>query len=185
MLSVLASPHCAEIATTMLPFYVGSIFVAFPSSLSARQFRVAYSTLVRECSPPQKIAALHPNMVDVLLELLRQRTETASKEPLPKEVDEGAVGLSERDVLLLALIDSLPVMNVGVMQRWLGPAAKLVAAVEDQGSRTRVTERFWDMLSGELDVSRAEVAVKWWGAGGREMVLYGGDKEKMNLRPRL
>ncbi|TGZ83164.1 hypothetical protein EX30DRAFT_329197 [Ascodesmis nigricans] len=185
MLSVLASPHCAELATKTLPFYVGSIFTAFPSSLSARQFRIAYTTLIRECSPPQKIAALHPNMVDVLLELLKQRAVTASTEALSSEVDEGAVGLSERDVVVLAMVDSLPVMNVDVLERWLQVVGEMVASIADVAARARVRERFWDVLSGELDVSRAEVAVKWWGNGGREVVVEGGEQKMEKIRPRL
>ncbi|KAI5779714.1 hypothetical protein EDC01DRAFT_669525 [Geopyxis carbonaria] len=176
MLSIFASPRCAEVGARMLPFYVDAIFKAFPSALSARQFRLAYSTLVRECSSPQPISSLHPNMVDVLHEILCERVTQASTQSLPAEVNEGSVGLSEKDVEILALVDSLPFMEVEVMHRWLEPTANLVNAVEDEGSKQRIRERLWDVLSAELDVSRAEVAVRWWSAGGRELVLFGGGK---------
>ena len=182
MLAILSSPASAEIGATVMPFYVDAVFKGFPSSLSARQFRLAFQTLVGEASPPQPISTLHPNMVDVLLEILCEKISTASTAALPGSVDEGAVGLSEKDVCILALIDSLPLMEVRVMLRWLDPAAELLNGVEDAGSRQRIKERFWDVLSGQLDVSRAGAAVRWWGDGGRQKVLFGGVD---GIRPRL
>ena len=38
-------------------------------------------------------------------------------EALPNLVDEGAVGLSEKDICILALIDGLPSMEVGILAR--------------------------------------------------------------------
>jgi hypothetical protein len=167
-----------------MPFYVDAVFKAFPATLSARQFRLAFCTLVGEASPSRPISTLHPNLVDVLLEILCEKITAASTETLPGNVDEGAVGLSEKDVYIMALIDSLPLMEVRVMFRWLDPAARLLNGVGNEGSRQRIKERFWDVLSGELDVSRAEVAVRWWGAGGRDMVLFGGEGV-LNVTPRL
>jgi len=92
-------------------------------------------------------------MVDVLLEV-------AGTTPLPG-VDEGAVGLSEKDVCILALVDSLPLMEVKLMRRRLDPAAQL------------------------LDVSRAEVAVRWWGDGGRDKVVLGKEQGVEGIRPRF
>jgi hypothetical protein len=185
MLAILASPTSAEIGATVMPFYVDAVFKAFPTSLSARQFRLAFSTLVGEASPPQPISSLHPHMVDVLLEILSEKISRATTTPLSAGVDEGAVGLSEKDVCILALIDSLPLMEVKVMLRWLDPAAKLLNSVKDVGSKQRIKERFWDVLSGELDVSRAEVAVRWWGEGGRDKVVLGKGDGVEGIRPRL
>jgi hypothetical protein len=185
MLAILASPTSAEIGATVMPFYVDAVFKAFPISLSARQFRLAFSTLVGEASPPQPISSLHPHMVDVLLEILCEKISAATTTPLSAGVDEGVVGLSEKDVCILALIDSLPLMEVKVMLRWLDPAAKLLNSVKDVGSKQRIKERFWDVLSGELDVSRAEVAVRWWGEGGRDKVVLGKGDGVEGIRPRL
>jgi hypothetical protein len=184
MLSILSSPTSSEIAATTMPFYVDCIFRSFPQALSARQFRLAFSTLIAEASPPQPLASLHPNLVDVLLELLCQKIGLATTTPLEGTVDEGAVGLSERDVAVLAMIDALPLMEIGVMKRWLERAADLVVETKDEGSKQRLKERFWDVISGELDVSRAEVAVRWWGEGGRDRVLFGKEK-RLQVRPRL
>lgn len=185
MLAILASPASTTLGATIMPFYVDAVFKAFPISLSARQFRLAFCTLIGEASPPQPISNLHPLMVDVLLEILCEKIKDAETTALGGEVDEGAVGLSERDVCILALVDSLPLMEVRVMLRWLDAAAKLLNGVEDVGSRQRIKERLWDVLSGELDVSRAEVAVRWWGECGRDKVLYGKEEGVEGITPRL
>ncbi|KAL7271475.1 hypothetical protein RUND412_005759 [Rhizina undulata] len=186
LLAIIAAPASAELGARILPFYIETVFKAFPASLSARQFRLAFGTIIKECSPPQPISDIQPNLVDVVLEILSDRAAKASTEPLPNLVDEGAVGLSERDVCILALIDGLPFMEASVMQRWLDPAADMVNSVENMGSKQRIRERFWDVLSGELDVARAEVAVKWWSSGGRERVIFGSrDSDNISIRSRL
>jgi len=174
MLSIIGAPKSADLGARILPFYVDTVFKTFPTNLSARQFRLAFGTLIRECSPPQAISSLQPHLAEVIMEILAERAKVASTEPLGNKVDEGAVGLSEKDVCILALIDGLPAMEVGVMERWLGPTADLLNSVGNEGSKGRIRERFWDVLSGELDVERAEVAVRWWtSAGGRDKVLLG------------
>ncbi|PWW79554.1 hypothetical protein C7212DRAFT_356384 [Tuber magnatum] len=173
-LSIIGAPKSADLGARMLPFYVDTVFKAFPASLSARQFRLAFGTLIRECSPPQEISSLQPHLAEVIIEILAERAKTALTEPLGNKVDEGAVGLSEKDVCVLALIDGLPAMEIGVMERWLDPTADLLNSIGNEGSKGRIRERFWDVLSGELDVERAEVAVRWWtSAGGRDKVLLG------------
>lgn len=168
ILALISSHTHAPVAAAFLPYYIDAVFKSFPHALSARQFRLAYTTLIRECSPPHPIAATHANMVDILLELLLERTATAGTAALPEGIDEGAVGLAERDVTVLALVDSLPVMEVGVMERWLDETARLVNTLADPA---RARERLWEVLSSELDVSRAEMAVRWWQMGGREKSL--------------
>jgi len=129
-----------------------------------------------------------------VLEIVCERCGQASTAVLPKKVDEGAVGLSEKDVHILALIEALPFMESDVMRMWLDPIADLLNTVENVGSRRRIQERFWDMLSGELDVARAESAVLWWCSGGKEKVFgvlsHGevnrrGSEVAAQARPRL
>ena len=179
MLAIIGSPPSADLGARILPFYVDSVFKAFPSALSARQFRLAFGTLIKECSPPKPISSLQPHLVDVILEILCERAAQASTEALPNLVDEGAVGLSEKDVCILALIDGLPSMEVDIMARWLDPAADLLNTIRNEGSKQRIRERFWDVLSGELDVERAEIAARWWTSmGGRGRVVFGSTKSE-------
>ena len=56
ILSLISAPKHADLAANFLPFYIEAIFKSFPTSLSARQFRLAFATVIRECSPPR----LHP-----------------------------------------------------------------------------------------------------------------------------
>ena len=74
---------------------------------------------------------------------------------------------------MLALVDALPFLHLGLLEAWLSIAAECVASVEDPALRAPVRKRLWEVLeSGELDVERSTMAVSWWYArGGREMVL--------------
>lgn len=187
LLSVISAPPHAELAADIVPFYVDAVFASFPSALSARQFRLAFSTLVRASSPPSRISETAPMLVDALLEVAAERaraTPDAAVTTLPKDIDEGAVGLGEQEVCLLALIDSLPFLDIPVMVRWLDPAADLLLVVKDPARRERVVERFWDVLAGELDVARAEYAVRWWAGGGREKMRAAGSRAGV-VEPRL
>ena len=57
----------------------------------------------------------------------------------------------------------------------------LPGGVTDKGSQERLKRRLWEVLSGgELDVERAEVGVRWWSEGGREL-LEGGEAESEKL----
>ena len=45
--------------------------------------------------------------------------------------------------------------------------------IQNEGSKQRIRERFWDVLSGELDVEGAEIAARWWtNMGGREGAVF-------------
>jgi hypothetical protein len=76
---------------------------------------------------------------------------------------------------ILALIDGLPSMEVvDIMEQWLDPAVDLLNTVRNEKSKQKVRGRFWDVLSGELDV---EIVVGWWASmGGRDRVALGSPK---------
>ncbi|KAF8535295.1 hypothetical protein BDD12DRAFT_856080 [Trichophaea hybrida] len=183
VLAILTSVGCTEISRTLICFYVDSVFKAFPSSLSARQFRLAFRILVTEASYLREIPTLHPYLADVLLEVLCTKISLAATSVLSKRVDECAVGLSEKDVCILAVIDSLACMRARVMLRWLDTAAKLLNEVQDVGNRRRITGRFWEVLSSELDIAKAEVVVRWWGDGGRWLVFVDECYVESGLNP--
>jgi hypothetical protein len=179
MLSIISTPSCAELSARILPYYIDTLFTSFPHGmLSQRQFRIALSTILRQVSPPLPIAELHPDLTDTILELLHARTVAADNVNPVK--GENAEGYTEREVMTIAFVEALPNLETEVMERWLWPVAELVKEVVERpsggppGQGNMVRERFWDMLSAELDVERAEVAVRWWLGGGREY-LYGGE----------
>ncbi|KAF9691681.1 hypothetical protein EKO04_010413 [Ascochyta lentis] len=187
MLSVLSSPQSAEATATHLPFYINALFTAFPDSLTARQFRLAFKTLLRSTAPPSPLSATHPDLPATLLELVHHRAHHAPTTPLPPDAialalqgsDAPPPPLSEQAVLTLTLIDALPFLSIALLDDWLPLCAQLLNTIHDDEMRRVVTARVWEVLvSGEMDAERSGVAVGWWSTrGGREMVLFGREVE--------
>lgn len=158
----------------------------FPQNLSARQFRLAFKTVMQITAPPSPLANSQPLLPSILLELVHNRAYHASTEPLPPsplapgapELTIQAPPLSEQAVLTLALIDSLCFLRVDDLEEWLPLTARLINAIQDPEMRNACVERFWDALSsGEMDVERAHFCVTWWSTrGGRELVLFGAEE---------
>ena len=57
------------------------------------------------------------------------------------------------------------------MLRWLNIAADMICATANPKSKDTLRGRLWDVISSELDVDRAQLAVMWWSDGGKEHVL--------------
>ena len=193
VLSVLSSPHNAPIAAALGPFYADALFASFPTRVSARQFRLAFKTLIQILSPPFPVYATHPELAETLLEMVRFRATHAGgpqTQLLPPSPGDSALGstpdpVSEQSALVLTLIDALPFLALPVLEYWLTTAAETVWTIQGTGSggadsaaalRQVAQRRFWEVLgSGEMDVERAAVGVAWWGNGeGGELVMGGG-----------
>jgi hypothetical protein len=182
VLAVLSAPQsAAALASTHLPFYITALFKAFPANLSARQFRLAFKTIIRITTlPTSPLTASQPRLPSVLLELVHERAVHAPKTSLPippAQTPTPGPLLSEQSVLTLTLIDALPHLLVRDLEIWLPLTATLMNRIDSPEMRQACIERFWDCLSnGEMDVERASFCVGWWGTlGGREMVLFGRD----------
>lgn len=155
----------------------------FPHNLSARQFRLAFKTVIQVTAPPSLIANNQPLLPSILLEVLYDRALRASSDILP-QASQGAdltqspsPAVSEQAALTLALIDSLCFLRVEDLEEWLPLTAHLINTVQGSNMRDLCLDRFWETLtSGEMDVNRAHYCVTWWSTkGGRELVLYGAD----------
>ncbi|KAI9830080.1 MAG: hypothetical protein M1826_005073 [Phylliscum demangeonii] len=185
MLAVLSAPPNADLSARVVASYVDALLAAFPHRLSARQFRLAYKTVVRLASPPSPLSVAQPDLASELLEVLRHRAAegmscadaaaSSSSSSVPPEPPQAAT-------LILAIIDSLPFLAPALLDQWLPLAAELIhiSTLHHPPTADLCRRRFWDVLSsGEMDVARAERCVVWWGTrGGREMVLFGaGAKE--------
>ena len=181
MLAVFSAPQNAELTTRHLPFYIDALFKVFPQNLSARQFRLAFKTLLRLTSPPAALAASEPMLSATLLELLHERANQSSTLPLPPNPTDGTsqtespVDLSEQAVLTLTIIDTLTHLPLDLLDDWLPLAADLVNQIEDAAMRQYCKEHFWHILvGGEMDPNRSGVCHAWWSTrGGREMLLFG------------
>ncbi|OJJ50517.1 hypothetical protein ASPZODRAFT_126405 [Penicilliopsis zonata CBS 506.65] len=214
VLSVFATPQNADITAKHLPFYVETLFTVFPHNLSARQFRLAFKTVMQVTAPPSPLANNQPLLPSILLETLHERARSASTSLLPPSPNAAAqtqvqassspssslssdpttiAALTEQAVLVLALIDSLCFLRVPDLQEWLPLAAQLIHLIPtaaDSGTvpdmRALCIDRFWEGLSGgEMDVERAHFCVTWWcTGGGRELLLY-GPSDPDHLQPGL
>ncbi|KAL9603307.1 MAG: hypothetical protein Q9179_002246 [Wetmoreana sp. 5 TL-2023] len=182
MLAVIAAPQNVDLAISQFESYTEVLFRVFPRTLSPRQFRVAIKQLVRIASPPSLISEQRPFLASALLEILRLRLQTASTQPIgssitSEEPGDNADSMSEQAVLLLALIDSLPFLQLDVLEDWLWNVAKSIHLVRDLAMRHACKQRFWEVLSnGEMDFGRAAYCATWWSTrGGGQMMLYGKD----------
>lgn len=178
VLTVLASPHNADLATKHLPFYIEALLQGFPANLSSHQFRLAFKTVVRITAPPSSLSETQPLLQSTLLEILHDRATRASTDPLPDtRTDNENLRLSEQAVLVMTMIDSLCFLNLRVLEEWMPLTAELVSQIRDSAMQQRCQQRLWESLSsGEMDVERAALAVAWWTSrGGKEMVLFGDE----------
>ncbi|KAJ5591635.1 uncharacterized protein N7459_002004 [Penicillium hispanicum] len=184
VLVVFAIPHNSALAGKHLPFYVDNLFAVFPENLSARQFRLAFKTVIQVTAPPSPLANSQPLLPSILLEVVRDHALNASTSPIvptPQNKSSPDLGneplFSAQAVLILALIDSLSFLRVDDLKEWLPLTAQLINSIPDRTMRHLCVDRFWEILSnGEMDVDRAHCCVNWWSTrGGRELVLFGAE----------
>ncbi|KAL1891668.1 hypothetical protein Cpir12675_004854 [Ceratocystis pirilliformis] len=173
VLSVLACPQHAALASSLVPYYAAQLLGAFPALVSPRQFRLAFATVLGILAPPLPASAAAPGLAEALVETVRHRAvdmPSTGKTPLPPllgEEETMQAPVSEQTGLLLALVDALPALPLGVVDEWLAVTAEAIAAVEDENLKIPLAKRFWEVLeSGEFDVERSMVAVEWWARGG-------------------
>lgn len=178
ILSVLSCPQNGPIAVKMAPFYAETLLTSFPTRISPRQFRLAFSTLMQILSPPFPVSATRPELAETLLEMVHFRIPQAGQVPLPTAEDQSLSALppmSEQSALVLTLIDALPFLYLPIVEEWMNVTAAALHEISDQMLKDVAKQRFWEILgSGEMDVERAAIGVAWWGTkGGRELVLFG------------
>ncbi|KAI2642665.1 peroxin 8 [Xylaria nigripes] len=192
LLSVFACPQHSMLTATIVPFYIDTLLSSFPARISARQFRLAFRTVMQVVSPPYPISNSHPELSETLLEMLRFRAQDASTDPLPPVPDTSSPGIdeqsmaataliSEQTALILALIDALPYLPTPLMSEWLSHSAEASNIIPDLQMRGMARQRLWEILAtGALDIDRAVAGVAWWGThGGREMVRVNEPEEAM------
>ena len=177
-LSVFAAPQNAEVVAIHIPVYAETLMSSFPSMLNPRQFRLAIKSIVRLAASPSPISRSTPLIQAVILDLVAQRLVAASETLLPPDPNipiENAQPLSDKSVLLLSAIDSLPYLPIPLLGDWLPISADLLHKIQDPLQKDICQRRLWEVMSnGEMDVERAALCVAWWGnRGGRELVLYG------------
>nr|OQO16797.1 hypothetical protein B0A51_14140 [Rachicladosporium sp. CCFEE 5018] len=182
MLAAFSVPHNAGLAGRHMPFYIDALLRMFPGSVSPRQFRLAFTTLISIASPPSLVAATNPTLPAVLFDLLQDRVEHATNEVLPSMHDDSqsisasdAVPLSERAAIVLTAIDTLAYIPLDMLDYCLPATADMVNTIDDSEMRDHCVEHLWSVLmEGGMEPDRSRISHAWWSsAGGREHVLYG------------
>ncbi|KAL8766232.1 MAG: hypothetical protein Q9209_006920 [Squamulea sp. 1 TL-2023] len=178
MLATIAAPHNTDLAASHIETYINLLFEVFPQSFTLQQFRLAFTKIVRITSPPSAMSTRRPLLSSALLEVVRSQADNASSQPLPnlsKHGQHDAQPMSEHAVLVLALIDSLPFLQLDALEDWLPIAARLCLSIQDPALKHVCNDRLWELLSeGEMSSDRAALCVNWWNTGGgRETVLCG------------
>jgi hypothetical protein len=188
MLAVFSAPQNTVVANKHLPFYVDALFRVFPADVSARQFRVAFKTLIQITSPPSPLSISQPELPSILLELLFDRAKIATTTPLgPRSTDppapEDDILLSEQSTIVLTVIDILTQLSLGLLDEWLPIAADMVNTIDDVNMREHCKEHLWlTLVDGAMDPERSRVCHAWWSsAGGREHVLFGREHAELVL----
>ncbi|GAM87234.1 hypothetical protein ANO11243_052560 [Dothideomycetidae sp. 11243] len=181
MLAVFSAPQNADLTTHQLPFYVDALFHAFPQNLSARQFRLAFKSLIKLSSPPGVMARQQPMLAAILLDLIRQRAENAPSQPLPPSAispgqETEVPPMSEQVVMIMTLVDALPFIAVDLLEEWLPQVPAMIHLVSDDQMRDSCVRHLWEtFVGGSMDPDRSQVCVGWWTTrGGAQAVLYGG-----------
>jgi hypothetical protein len=174
--SVVLAVLCVSQNTAALAAaYADTLFGAFPSSLSPRQFRLAFKTLLRVTLPPSALASSDPDLVPALLELLRHRAEHANPALMPAAdatSTSTSTPASEQSTLTLAALDVLPLFPRRLLDEWLPLAANLVQRVAAGPLQEECRARLWQIVSdGELDPDRALVSFAWWSGGQQQSQL--------------
>ena len=142
-LAVFSAPQNAELVPRHVPVYVETLMSSFPAMLNARQFRLAIKSIVRLAAPQSTISRSMPMMQAVILDLLAQRMIIASEallHPDPNVPIENVQPLSEKAVLLLSAIDSLPHLPATLLEDWLPISADLLHKMHDPMQKIRVPE---------------------------------------------
>lgn len=187
-LSAFSAPRNSALTAKYLPFYVDALFKVFPNNLSARQFRMAFKTLLRITSPPSPLSFSQPLLSATLLDLLYERAAHASTVPLfpqpaskdPDASPEAVIELSEQAVLTFTLLDTLSQIDLDLLEEWLPLAADMINQIDDSSMRDAARDHFWHMLvGGDMDPQRSQLCAAWWGTGGgKEMVLFGREMKE-------
>lgn len=129
-------------------------FKTFPQSLTPRQLRLVFSTIIKLSSPTQ---------VPIILTNLLHHTQLAN-------ADSFSGGVDEQLTYFYAFIDCLPWIEGDSVEFWLDQVC--FAARGLKGTRREgFVKRLWECVSGEMGGEGGLRAVEWWVNGGNTRVM--------------
>lgn len=145
--------------------YLEIVLSLFPGLLVSTQFTLAIATIVRAVSQD-------PALLNEFLGMLFLKSKAALpgiplKAQKNDNSDENNRPPTVRAVFINCLIHALPFLEISDFERWLnttaglfrgGPAYSNLVVAEQQFLECQL----WNMLSGELGQTLADVGIRWW-----------------------
>ncbi len=112
--------------------------------------------MIQMLSPPFPLSASHPQLAEIMMEMVRMRVSDAGVHELAQagEISGDVPPSSEQSTFVLAMVDALPFLLPGVVEEWLTMTAVCMNEILDERMRDVVKVRFCDLLTnGEMDPS--------------------------------
>lgn len=176
-----------QLSNTIVLSYFDKVNSLFPSILSASQFSLAITTLVRSLCPPSPLSGLNPGGATYILDALLDHSDslqpgmplspisnTTSLTNQSAEDKHGAAGSlppTVRSVILAAAIHALPFLDISLFQTYLTRVWTKIGQTRQKaavfGQPVLAEQRFlekemFDMISQELEQRKATLGIRWW-----------------------
>ena len=132
--------------------------------------------MLRITTPPARLYTSQADLPESLLELVQYRVTQTTLHRSHSEVAVAADGVDSPDevtTLVLALIDSLPLLPPVILEEYLNNTANIINHLQQADQRQQCRDHIWEVLSnGEMDIDRSHICLVWWTTrGGREMLF--------------
>ncbi|ANB14649.1 Peroxisomal biogenesis factor 8 [Sugiyamaella lignohabitans] len=159
------SPEVAVINDNVVMNYLDTLLALFPHDLSSPQLLLALKTIAQSVAAPTRPTK---QLLHQFLERLYFKCKiTLPAIPLTTKAEENGPP-TVRSVFVSSLIHSLPLLEPGDFQFWLERTDKLFLRRGPyysplfQAENEYLTEDMEKMISGELDLSLADIGIRWW-----------------------
>lgn len=178
VLSGMAVPTNAVVNARLIPEYTAGVLPLFPRVFSWNQFVLAVQSIVNTVSPPSEVFKTNQKLFRLVLDaLVKKCRESRVGIPISRSVTSSSetedVPPTERAVVMLALINSLPYVDIRSFELWLQETWNMIEATPMLAEKAPNRElalaeheflvlEMWKMISGNIDERLNDVAIKWW-----------------------
>ncbi|AOW03400.1 peroxisomal membrane protein PEX17 [Yarrowia lipolytica] len=178
ILAGLAVPTNAVVNAKLIPEYMGGVLPLFPGVFSWNQFVLAIQSIVNTVSPPSEVFKTNQKLFRLVLDsLMKKCRDTPVGIPVPHSVtvsqEQEDIPPTQRAVVMLALINSLPYVDIRSFELWLQETWNMIEATPMLAENAPNKElahaeheflvlEMWKMISGNIDQRLNDVAIRWW-----------------------
>lgn len=153
ILASLSLPRNAVIVSAAAIPYLNILLDQYPTLISSNQLSLAVSTIAKSVFPPSTAYDLNKDNARELLHVLYLKTLNTPEITLQKETYNAKAGV------ILCLINTLPYIEAKNLENWLCNVWELIQTCSN---KQFLTEKLWNIISEDLDIHRANVAINWW-----------------------